>query len=101
MPYSCAAASKGLVALLLRTTNAAMALSPFGIDTYLRVRTATLKRSIGRRPIPVSPFEWKGRYRIEGPAFVHTDRDTGRVMTVLGHRYAKVRNGRGKNGHPV
>jgi hypothetical protein len=27
---------------------------------------------------------WKGRYHIEGPAFIYTDRDTGRVTTVLG-----------------
>jgi hypothetical protein len=26
---------------------------------------------------------WKGRYRIEGPAFVYSDEDTGRVATIL------------------
>ena len=25
---------------------------------------------------------WKGRYQLEGPAFVYTDRDTGRVTTI-------------------
>ena len=29
-------------------------------------------------------IEWKGSYRINGPAFVYSDRDTGRVITVLG-----------------
>jgi hypothetical protein len=28
---------------------------------------------------------WKGRYRIEGPAFVYSDRDTGRTSTILGY----------------
>jgi hypothetical protein len=31
---------------------------------------------------------WKGRYRIEGPAFVYSDEDTGRVATILGNRQA-------------
>jgi hypothetical protein len=26
---------------------------------------------------------WKGRYRIDGPAFVYSDEDTGRVATIL------------------
>src|ERR1700694_2829526 len=28
---------------------------------------------------------WKGRYHIEGSAFIYTDRDTGRVTTILGY----------------
>src|SRR5271169_2903044 len=28
---------------------------------------------------------WKGRYRIDGPAFVYSDQDTGRVATILGY----------------
>ena len=28
---------------------------------------------------------WKGRYRIEGPAFVYADNDSGRVTTFLGY----------------
>ena len=28
---------------------------------------------------------WKGRYRIEGPAFIFADKDSGRVATVLGY----------------
>jgi hypothetical protein len=28
---------------------------------------------------------WKGHYRIEGPAFVYVDRDTGRTSAILGY----------------
>ena len=28
---------------------------------------------------------WKGHHRIEGAAFLYTDRDTGRTTTILGH----------------
>ena len=28
---------------------------------------------------------WKGRYRIEGTAFVYADNDSGRVTTILGY----------------
>ncbi len=28
---------------------------------------------------------WKGEYRIDGDAFVYTDRDSGRVLTILGY----------------
>ena len=28
---------------------------------------------------------WKGRYRIDGPAFVYSDRESGRVVTILGY----------------
>jgi hypothetical protein len=33
---------------------------------------------------------WKGRYRIDGPAFVYTDYDTGRVATILGYPTDKL-----------
>ena len=33
---------------------------------------------------------WKGRYRIEGPAFVYSDDDTGRVATILGYPTDKL-----------
>ena len=33
---------------------------------------------------------WKGRYRIDGSAFVYTDRDTGRVITILGYPTQKI-----------
>lgn len=34
--------------------------------------------------------EWKGQYRIEGAAFIYTDRDTGRVTTILGYPTQKI-----------
>ena len=33
---------------------------------------------------------WKGRYRIEGPAFIYSDEDTGRVATILGYPTDKL-----------
>ena len=28
---------------------------------------------------------WKGRYRIEGPAFIYVDHDAGQLSTILGY----------------
>jgi hypothetical protein len=33
---------------------------------------------------------WKGRYRIDGPAFIYSDEDTGRVATILGYPTDKL-----------
>jgi hypothetical protein len=33
---------------------------------------------------------WKGRYRIERPAFIYSDRDTGRLTTILGYPTDKL-----------
>jgi hypothetical protein len=33
---------------------------------------------------------WKGRYRLDGPAFVYSDQDTGRVATILGYPTDKL-----------
>ena len=33
---------------------------------------------------------WKGRYRIDGPAFVYSDHDTGRLATILGYPTDKL-----------
>ena len=35
-------------------------------------------------------IEWKGSYRIEGPAFIYADRSTGRVTTILGYPTQKL-----------
>ena len=35
-------------------------------------------------------IDWKGHYRIEGAAFVYTDRDTGRSTTVFGYPTDKL-----------
>ncbi len=33
---------------------------------------------------------WKGRYRIEGHAFVYLDQDAGRIVTILGYRTGRI-----------
>jgi hypothetical protein len=33
---------------------------------------------------------WKGRYRIDGDAFVYSDKDSGRVVTVLGYPTRRI-----------
>ena len=33
---------------------------------------------------------WKGNYRIDGDAFVYIDRDTGRVITILGYPIRRI-----------
>ena len=37
-------------------------------------------------------IDWKGHYRIEGPAFVYVDRDTGRTSAILGYPTQKLQN---------
>src|SRR5712672_2340641 len=38
-------------------------------------------------------INWKGHYRIEGAAFIYTDRDTGRTTTVIGYATDKLATG--------
>jgi hypothetical protein len=51
---------------------------------------ARLARDGGSEPIHIEETDttfaigWKGRYRIDGPAFVYSDRDTGQLATSLG-----------------
>jgi hypothetical protein len=33
---------------------------------------------------------WKGKYRIEGTAFIYADRDSGRVRTIFGYPTQKI-----------
>ena len=35
-------------------------------------------------------IEWKGQYRIDGPAFIYMDRDSGRIRTILGYPTQKI-----------
>jgi hypothetical protein len=35
-------------------------------------------------------IEWKGRYSIDGPAFVYADHDAGRVTAILGYPTRKI-----------
>src|ERR1700751_308086 len=34
---------------------------------------------------PTFAIGWKGHYRIDGPAFIYVDRDTGRTSPILGY----------------
>jgi hypothetical protein len=57
---------------------------------------ARLARDGASEPIHIEETDttfaigWKGRYRIDGPAFVYSDRDTGRVATILGYPTEKL-----------
>ena len=35
-------------------------------------------------------IDWKGHYRIDGPAFVYSDRASGRTVTILGYPTDKL-----------
>jgi hypothetical protein len=37
-------------------------------------------------------IDWKGNYRIDGSAFVYSDRDTGRVISIHGYPTVKLAN---------
>ena len=37
---------------------------------------------------------WKGQYQIAGAAFIYTDRDSGRIRTVLGYPTQKIAQAR-------
>jgi hypothetical protein len=57
---------------------------------------ARLARDGDPEPIDLQETEsnftigWKGHYRIEGGAFVYTDRKSGRVTAILGYPTAKI-----------
>jgi hypothetical protein len=57
---------------------------------------ARLARDGDPEPIDLQETEshftigWKGHYRIEGGAFVYTDRASGRVTAILGYPTAKI-----------
>ena len=69
-------------------------------DAWLLDRTyflaARLARNGEAEPIQLMEtaatfaIEWKGSYRIDGPAFVYSDQDTGRVITILGYPTDKL-----------
>ena len=45
-------------------------------------------RETASEPIHIEETDtigWKGRYRIEGAAFVYSDNDSGRVTTIFGY----------------
>jgi hypothetical protein len=69
-------------------------------DAWLLDRTDFLAARLARdgeaEPIHIQEttatfaIEWKGNYRINGPAFGYSDRDTGRVITILGYPTDKL-----------
>ena len=69
-------------------------------DAWLLDRTDRLAARLARNgeaePIQIVEtaatfaIEWKGSYRINGPAFVYSDQDTGRVPTILGYPTDKL-----------
>src|SRR5277367_5327006 len=69
-------------------------------DAWLLDRTDFLAARLARdgeaEPIQIvetaatSAIEWKGNYRINGPAFVYSDQDTGRAITILGYPTDKL-----------
>jgi hypothetical protein len=60
-------------------------------DAWLLDPAAQLARDGDPEPIHIEENDttfaigWKGRYRIEGPAFIYLDHDTGQVSTILGY----------------
>jgi hypothetical protein len=69
-------------------------------DAWLLDVTDQLAVRLARDGNPEPPYleetdtsfaiEWKGHYRIEGPAFIYSDRHTGRVTTILGYPTQKI-----------
>jgi len=55
-----------------------------------------LARDGDPEPIPLKETDssfvvgWKGHYHMEGPAFIYSDRDTGRVTTIIGYPTKKI-----------
>ena len=66
------------------------------VNIPLRQLAARLAREGESEPIQIEETDttfaigWKGRYRIEGPAFIYSDEDTGRVATILGYPTDKL-----------
>src|SRR5271169_4682352 len=69
-------------------------------DAWLLDRTDFLAARLARdgeaEPIHIQEttarfaIEWKGNYRINGPASVYADRNTGRAITILGYPTNKL-----------
>jgi hypothetical protein len=80
----------GLLVLFSTETGDAWMLAP---SDRLAARLA---RDGDPEPIDLQETEshftigWKGHYRIEGGAFVYTDRKSGRVTAILGYPTAKI-----------
>jgi hypothetical protein len=86
------AASSPSVSLILFSTKTG---DPWLLDPADQL-AARLAREGESEPIHIEETDttfaigWKGRYRIEGPAFVYSDDDTGRTATILGYPTDKL-----------
>ena len=84
-PITTAASSPSVSCLFSTETGDAWLLDP--ADRL----AARLARDGDSEPIHIEETDttfaigWKGRYRIEGAAFVYSDNDSGRVTTILGY----------------
>ena len=62
-----------------------------GCSTHPIELAARLARDGDPEPVHIEEnhtsfvIDWKGDYRIEGPAFIYSDRQTRRVSTILGY----------------
>jgi hypothetical protein len=60
------------------------------------LRAARLARDGESEPVHIEETDtaftiaWKGSYRIEGPAFVYSDQESGRIITILGYPTDKL-----------
>jgi hypothetical protein len=69
-------------------------------DAWLLDRSDQLATRLARNgetePVQIEETEtaftvgWKGSYRIDGPAFVYSDQETGRIVTILGYPTDKI-----------
>jgi hypothetical protein len=89
-PITTAASSLGQLILFSTKTGDAWLLDP--ADRL----AARLAQDAESEPIHIEETDstfaigWKGRYRIEGQAFVYSDDDTGRVATMHGYPTEKL-----------
>ena len=69
-------------------------------DAWLLDRTGQLAAPLARdgetEPVHIEETDtaftigWKGSYRLDGPAFIYSDRETGRVVTIIGYPTDKL-----------
>jgi hypothetical protein len=51
----------------------------------LFISTRAISQAVVKTHHTTFAIGWKGRYRIEGPAFIYVDHDTGQLSTILGY----------------
>ena len=73
--WSCSPPKPAMPWLLDPTDRLAVRLARDGESEPIHIEETDTTCAIG----------WKGHYRLEGPAFIYTDQDTGRVTTILGY----------------